>query len=454
MPTEAPADLRGCYVVRKTEEVTSLHRTVGECLAAYREAASVTQGALARATNYDRTSICHVEAGRQFPPDRVFWEIADVAVGAGGAVLAQYDCAYSQILAIEKVKLDKLDTERRARIDGTTGEHSKGTLRDAAIDSFAAEFPEVDNLEHALRHPSGTDLVAVAQIRDKIRRLDQEYDCAKSTSLIADAGKCLGQIAFLQGHVTDNQVRRDLGVAQADASILMGQLIWDASQRRDHQTAYGYFGQAIGAARQLRLPEVEGRALLRSSYLALYGEKNPKSGLALTKRAEVAARGVSNTIASLSALHSAEAHSMLGQQRDCEAALNEAMLYIDQIDTCDPAIDLFSPTQHGRLAGSCFLALGQERRAKMYLEGTEKQLHGNPKCRSIVLGNLALASIRQKNLEEAIPVLHQAIDAVETTWGGGGLNVIFAAARELRPWSGAATVRDTYDRLLSLVATA
>ena len=145
---------------------------------------------------------------------------------------------------------------------------------------------------------------------------------------------------------------------------------------------------------------------------------------------------------------------MLGQQRDCEAALNEAMLYIDQIDIYDPAIGLFSPTQHGRLAGSFFLALRQERRAKMYLEGTEKQLYGNPKCRSIVLGNLALASIRQKNLEEAVPVLHRAIDAVETTWGGGGLNVIFAAARELRPWRGAAAVRDVYDRLLSLVATA
>ena len=158
MPTEAPADLGGCYVVRKTEEVSSLYRTVGECLAAYREAASVTQGALARATNYDRTSICHVEAGRQFPPDRTFWEIADVAVGAGGAVLAQYDWAYSQILAIEKVKLDKLDTERRARIDGTTGEHSKGTRKDVAINSFAAEFPEADNLEHALRHPSGTEI--------------------------------------------------------------------------------------------------------------------------------------------------------------------------------------------------------------------------------------------------------------------------------------------------------
>lgn len=197
-------------MVRKTEEVTSLYRAVGECLAAYRDAASVTQGALARATSYDRTSICHVEAGRQFPPDRAFWETADAAVDAGGAVLAQYDWACSQILAIERVKLDKLDSERRARIDDMRGKHIKRTRKSAAINSFVTEPLPADNLEHALRHPSGTDLVAVAQIRDKVKQLDEEYDCAKSTSLIADAGKCLGQIAFLQGHVTDNQVRRDL----------------------------------------------------------------------------------------------------------------------------------------------------------------------------------------------------------------------------------------------------
>jgi hypothetical protein len=31
---------------------------------------------------------------------------------------------------------------------------------------------------------------------------------------------------------------------------LMGQLVWDASQRRDHDTAVGYFDQAINAARE------------------------------------------------------------------------------------------------------------------------------------------------------------------------------------------------------------
>jgi hypothetical protein len=38
--------------------------------------------------------------------------------------------------------------------------------------------------------------------------------------------------------------------------------------------------------------------------------------------------------------------------------------------------------------------------------------------------------------------------------GGGGLTIIFGAARELRPWQDLPAVRDTYDRLLTLMTTA
>jgi hypothetical protein len=44
-----------------------------------------------------------------------------------------------------------------------------------------------------------------------------------------------------------------------------------------------------------------------------------------------------------------------------------------------------------------------------------------------VLGNLALARIRQQKLDEAAATLHSAIDVVEMTWGGGGLNIVFGA---------------------------
>jgi len=48
--------------------------------------------------------------------------------------------------------------------------------------------------------------------------------------------------------------------------------------------------------------------------------------------------------------------------------------------------------------------------------------------------------------------LHAAIDLIETTRGGGGLNVVFSAGRELQPWREMPIVRDVFDRLFALVA--
>ena len=76
---------------------------------------------------------------------------------------------------------------------------------------------------------------------------------------------------------------------------------------------------------------------------------------------------------------------------------------------------------------------------------------GRSKPQAIVYGNLALAFIRQTKIDEAAAALGQAIDIVEVNRGGGGLTLIFGAARELRPWQDFPAVRDTYDRLLTLM---
>jgi hypothetical protein len=48
--------------------------------------------------------------------------------------------------------------------------------------------------------------------------------------------------------------------------------------------------------------------------------------------------------------------------------------------------------------------------------------------------------------------MHRTIDAVELTRGGGGLNLAFAAGRELRQWRQEPWVHDINDRLLALMA--
>lgn len=311
-----------------------------------------------------------------------------------------------------------------------------------------------ERLRYALEHPVSVDLVAVARLRERVQDLDERYDKAPSTSLLADAGQCLGQVASFRAHAVTGRVRRELYAAEAEAATLMGQLVWDASQRRDHATARAYFAQAIEAARKLFDPTAEGLALLRTSFVALYGEKNPHAGLALAMRTAETTRNSSHVLTGLAILHAAEAHAMLHQQQECERALHHAETEFEHIGMTDAMVELFSPTQHGRLAGSCYLFLDDPKRAQPILEHTAEALGDRSKSQAIVLGNLALACIRQVKLEEAAVALHRAIDVVEMTWGGGGFNVVFGAGRELRPWRHVPAVQEVYDRLLALMAAA
>ncbi|MFB9729692.1 hypothetical protein [Haloechinothrix salitolerans] len=76
------------------------------------------------------------------------------------------------------------------------------------------------------------------------------------------------------------------------------------------------------------------------------------------------------------------------------------------------------------------------------------------KSRAIVLGNLSLAYVHQGELDAAAASLHDAIDVLEATRGGGGLNIVSDAVRKLRRWRGEPVVQDIYDRVLSLMTTA
>src|SRR5260370_28283213 len=104
----------------------------------------------------------------------------------------------------------------------------------------------------------------------------------------------------------------------------MSQLVWDASQRRDQVPPRRYLAQAIAAARQVRYPAAEGLALLRNCMIALYGERDPRAGLALARQTAETTGHVSNVLTGLALLHTAEAHAMLGELAPCATPLAPA----------------------------------------------------------------------------------------------------------------------------------
>ncbi|HUY47900.1 MAG TPA: helix-turn-helix transcriptional regulator [Streptosporangiaceae bacterium] len=402
--------------------------TTGELISRARERLGKSQYALAEAMQEssrrsdgvpDRTMVARWETGRRIPTP--YWRVHLAAV-----------------LQLPVAELDRAAAVTKAR-------RASDSQQPADVDSS-------ERIRHVLTHPGTVDLVSVAYLREQVRRLDEQYDRAPSTALIPETGQHLGQISFLGAHARRSYVRKELHAAEAEAATLMGQLVWDASQRSDHDTAVAYFDQAARAAQEHGDKPAEGLALLRKSFVALYGRRDPGAGLSLTQHTAHTTADASQVLTGLAMLHVAEAHAMLGDRRACEQALDAASGQIARIQPGDPAIDLFSPTQPGRLAGSCYLFLRDAQGAAAILEETALSLRDHSKSQAVVLGNLALAYIRLGQLDAAVARLNTAIDVTERHRGGGGLTIICAAGRQLRPWRGNSEVQDVYDRIMTLMA--
>lgn len=313
--------------------------------------------------------------------------------------------------------------------------------------------PVVGRHVSVVGHPGDVDLVDIARLRQRVDDLDVQYDRMPSVSLLPEASELFALAGYLRSRASTPRLRRELLTVEAEAAILMGQLVWDASQRRDHRQARGYLERAASAGRELRNPIVEGLALLRSTIIALYGERTPQVALDLAGRCVEVTEGTSGVLSGLAMLHAAEAHAMVRRAGECEDLLGQASQLLGGVDESDEAFHLYSPGHIPRMAGSCYLSLGRPQAAEGLLEQVTSA-RGAAKADAIVLGNLALARIRQRKPEEAGEAFDQVLDVVSRTWGGGGITMAFAVSRELKPWRHVPAVRESSDRLLDVMASA
>jgi hypothetical protein len=193
-------------------------------------------------------------------------------------------------------------------------------------------------LDYVLQHPRSVDLAAAAHLREQTRSLAKQYDLAASTSLLPVTGECIGQVTFLRKQAPHGPVLCELQATEAQLAMLMGQLVGDASQRRDHATAVAYYDQAISTANRAGETTAEAYARLRKSYVALYGEQEPQAGLRLAQEAATLADTAgSHALQGLALLHAGEGYAMLGDRWECEAALGAAETHLQAMQTTDPA---------------------------------------------------------------------------------------------------------------------
>jgi hypothetical protein len=209
----------GGVMARQPEEVTELRRGLGALLAACLDASPLNQGDLARATNYHRSSISHVTAGRQFP-ERSFWDTADSVLNANGELVAQYDMVRDQEDQIRKAELDRAQAERHAKV------------------SQLASGLKPHRQEVALYHPSpdlkypdsaSIDLSHVEKIHEDIRtfvKLDQQYGGAAASPVILQAYRQMRH--RVDTSEIPDELRRDVHSALSEVAEVAGWSLYDS----------------------------------------------------------------------------------------------------------------------------------------------------------------------------------------------------------------------------------
>ena len=231
------------------------------------------------------------------------------------------------------------------------------------------------------------------------------------------------------GSVSPIRWRRDLDVAEAEAAVLIGRLMWDAAGRRDSATAEAFFDRAARRAGQAGDSVLQVTATLRAAFVGLYGG-DPRSGVRRCVQAAVIAAPVSEALFALARLHAAEGHALLGNAAECDRALTTARGAMAAIGPDDPAAGVCPPRPYQRLAGSAYLALGRHTEARVAL--TEAAIGYEPgKVLAIVLGHLALACLGEGDTEAALRHVRTAIELAEVTHSAGALAVASRAGREI-----------------------
>jgi hypothetical protein len=270
---------------------------------------------------------------------------------------------------------------------------------------------------------------------DRGLALIKQYEAvASSTSLLPQAAERVEQVALLREHAPLGRVRQELHRVEAQAATLLGRLVWDVSGQRDHATAARCYDQAIAAASNVKEGWAEAfpRMFQRFNPVSA-GTTDPRTALELAERASARAQdGSSHVIASWSLAFAAEAHALLGEERNAKLALDRADVHLSKAAVDDPMSGVLAREQLGGFVGACHLRLRDPRGAQVALQESARRLGaGKEKHKSVILGDVSTALVLQGDPEQASAVLHQAIDLVELTGSAAGKRRVFAPAGSL-----------------------
>lgn len=211
-------------MAREPEVIAHQRRALGAQLAAFRQAADLTQGQLAKAAFCDRTTLAHIEKGRARADER-FWRACDEGVGAGGALLTAFHDLVAAKQAHEQQEQQDRLAQARARVQRLTPSGQPSSQRPAS--SLIESVELTDTRAPAVRLDSGY----VDTLRGRIRELvDLDIQFGGDQSSVVALQLFRSVLRKLGAAHCDSGIERDLYAAAGELGEVTGWLLYDAGK--------------------------------------------------------------------------------------------------------------------------------------------------------------------------------------------------------------------------------
>jgi transcriptional regulator with XRE-family HTH domain len=393
--------------MREPEELATRRALLGEQLAAFRTAAGLTQGQLAKAAHCDRTNVTHIEAGRT-RGDEQFWQIADQRCGAGGVLLAAYRELEAAKQSHDLRKREADLAEARARANAL---RSVGTARQTAALPVQQSWETIDVMRRLHRTEVGGE--TLEHLHVVVDELCCEYAWRDADELKSDAGQWLDCISTLLDGACTLKEHRELLVLAGWLMLLVGCIDYDVGRKRQaelRRRAAFRIGQETGHG------EIIAWSFEMSAWFAL--TQNRLRSVHDFPDAGTKAAPQTSIVVQLSA-QAAKAAARMGQRDDVHRILDEGYRVLGRHE--HPARPenhfVIDPRKWDFYAMDCYRLVGEDRQAADHAhevlrisrrpDGTDS----SPMRATEARLTLAVVALRQGDLEAAAEWTRKALDA-------------------------------------------
>lgn len=396
-------------MARESEELAAQRSLLGEQLAAFRTAASLTQGHLAKAAFCDRTTISHIEAGR-VRGDEQFWRIADERCQARGALLGGYKELEAARQAYEVQRREVELVEARSKINRFRGAPSPHVS--APIVPVQPLPWETADLMRRL-HRTDVGAETIEQLHIVSEELCCEYAWRDADELKADANRWLHYISNLLDGSCTLKEHRELLVISGWLVLLIGCIDYDVGRKRQAE---------LGRAAAFRIGQETGHGEIvawsfeMNAWFALtQGYLGKVAGFS-----EAGSKAAPNTSVVVQlAAQAAKAAARMGQREEVHRILDDGYRLLAQHDYPARPENHFviDPQKWDFYAMDCYRIVGEDKRAADHArevllisrraDGTDR----SPMRATEARLTLAVVSLREGDLDGAAEWTREALSA-------------------------------------------